>query len=131
MKTDKKINQFAKKLVELSKDEGALKSERVDEVLAGIRQSKYRQPLRLMKAYLFQIRRELARQTARVASPSPLSADAIASLESNLSARYNRPIKAVSQEDPSLIAGLRVRVGDDLYDASLAGRLERLANSVR
>jgi len=131
MTKDKKINQFAKKLVELSMDNGVLSGERVDQVLAGIRQSKHRQPLRLMKAYLGQIRRELARQTARVAAPPPLSTEALAALESGLSTHYDRPIRAVAHQDKTLIAGLRVRVGDDLYDASLAGRLQRLASSVR
>ena len=54
MKTDKKINQFAKKLVELSKDQGALNEQRVAEVLSAIKDSKHRQPVRLLKAYLSQ-----------------------------------------------------------------------------
>jgi F-type H+-transporting ATPase subunit delta len=131
MKTDKKINQFAKKLVELSKDEGAISEQRVAEVLSAIEGSKHRQPLRLLKAYLIHIRRELALQTARVSTPTALGPEALAALESGFSARYNRPIRVVAEEEPSLIAGLRVRVGDDLYDASLVGRLQRLANSVR
>lgn len=131
MKTDKKINQFAKKLVELSKDQGALNEQRVAEVLSAIKDSKHRQPVRLLKAYLSQVRRELALETARVSTPTPLGPEALAALESGFSAQYNRPIRVVAEEEPSLIAGLRVRVGDDLYDASLVGRLQRLASSVR
>jgi F0F1-type ATP synthase delta subunit len=39
--------------------------------------------------------------------------------------------KAVAAEDASLIAGVRVRVGDDSYDASVSGRLQRLAERVK
>ena len=131
MKSDKKINSFAKKLVELSKHEGALSEERAAEVVSAMRTSKHRQPLRVLKAYLVYIRRELALQTAVVSAPTSLSAESLSAIESSLSANYNRPIRAHAEQDSSLIAGLRVRVGDDLYDASLAGRLQRLAHSVR
>lgn len=131
MKTDKKINQFAKKLVRLSKDQGVISKERVAQVLEGLRQSEQRQPLRILRAYLRLIRRETALQTARVSSPTALSSETLSNLERSFSARYNRPIHAVVEHEPSLIAGLRVRIGDDLYDASLSGRLQRLAASVQ
>ena len=129
MKADHKINQFAKKLVELSKDDGVISEAKVGEVLAALKQSKVRYPLRTLKAYLGYIRRALAEQTA-VVSTAELSPKALAGIEANFSKLYDRPIKAVTQTEPSLIAGVRVRVGDDLYDASVAGRLQRLAESV-
>jgi F-type H+-transporting ATPase subunit delta len=43
---------------------------------------------------------------------------------------YDRPVSAVIQQETALIAGVRVRVGDDVYDASVAGRLQRLAENV-
>ena len=58
-----------------------------------------------------------------MSTPAKLSPKALAAIEANFSKLYDRPIKAVTQTEPSLIAGVRVRVGDDLYDASVAGRL--------
>lgn len=130
MKQDKKIANFAKKLVELSKDAGVVTEAKVSEVLAGLKQVQPRNTSKILKQYLVYIRREIASQTAVVASPGALSADALATIEANFSKIYDRPIKAVSTTDTSLIAGVRVRVGDDLYDASVAGRLKRLAESV-
>lgn len=130
MKADQKINQLAKKLVELSQEDGVISEAKVGEVLTALKQSKVRYPLRTLKAYLGYIRRALAAQTAVVASPSALSPEALAAIEANFSKVYDRPIKAVTETEPSLIAGVRVRVGDDLYDASVAGRLQRLAESV-
>ncbi|MDQ8194855.1 F0F1 ATP synthase subunit delta [Coraliomargarita sp. SDUM461004] len=131
MKRDKKITKLAKKLVELSKDDrGVVTEAKVGEVLAGIKQVELRNPVATLKSYLNYLRREIALQTAVVATPAALSADALKAIEVKYSALYGRPISAVTQEDASLIAGVRVRVGDDVYDASVAGRLQRLAENV-
>jgi F-type H+-transporting ATPase subunit delta len=130
MKRDKKITKLAKKLVELSKDNGVVTEAKVGEVLAGLKQVKLRHHLVVLKAFLSYIRREVALQTAVVSTPASLSADALKEIEANFSKIYGRPISAVTKQDTSLIAGVRVRVGDDVYDASVSGRLQRLAENV-
>ena len=130
MTRDKKVLSFAKKLVEMSRDNGVVTESKVSDVLAAIKQAKPRKELLVLKTYLYFIRKALAEQTAVVATPGALSADALASIESSFSKIYGRPITAVTKTDTSLIAGVRVRVGDDVYDASVAGRLKRIAESV-
>ena len=130
MKRDQKITKLAKKLLELSKDSGVVTESKVAEVLAGFRQVQHRRHLTVLKTFLNYLRREVALQTAVVSTPTGLSEDAIKAIEVQFSKLYNRPVNAVTQPDTSLIAGVRVRVGDDVYDASVAGRLQRLAESV-
>jgi F-type H+-transporting ATPase subunit delta len=130
MKRDKKITQFAKKLVELSKDNGVVTEARVGEVLAGLKKSAHRNPLAVLKSFLVFLRREVALQTAVVSTPGALSEAALKAIAANYTAVYGRPVTAVTKIDASLIAGVRVRVGDDVYDASVAGRLKRLAENV-
>ena len=130
MKRDKKITQLAKKLVELSKDNGVVTEAKVGEVLAGLKQVQHRHHLTVLKTFLNYLRREIALQTAVVSTPGALSDDALKAIEATYSKIYGRPISAVTQQDTSLIAGVRVRVGDDVYDASVAGRLQRLAENV-
>ena len=130
MKRDQKITKLAKKLVELSKDNGVVIESKVSEVLAGFRQVQHRNHLAVLKTFLSYLRREVALHTAVVATPVELSDDALGAIEVQFSKLYNRPVNAVTQQDTSLIAGVRVRVGDDVYDASVAGRLQRLAESV-
>jgi F-type H+-transporting ATPase subunit delta len=127
---DKKILSFAKKLVELSREDGLVTEGKVTEVLTGLKQVKPRHRLLILKTYLQYIRRAVAEQTAVVATPGRLSSDALAVIESNFSSLYGRTISAVTKTDSSLIAGVRVRVGDDVYDSSIAGRLKRLAENV-
>ena len=130
MKRDQKITKLAKKLVELSKDDGVVTESKVGEVLAGFRQVQHRHHLAVLKTFLNYLRREVALQTAVVSTPAGLSDDTLSAIEAQFSKLYNRPVGAITQQDTSLIAGVRVRVGDDVYDASVAGRLQRLAESV-
>jgi F-type H+-transporting ATPase subunit delta len=130
MKRDQKITRFAKKLVELSKDKGVVTEAKVAEVLAALKQVQHRHHLVVLKTFLNYLRREIALQTAVVSTPGELSSDALKAIEATYSKMYDRTITAVTQQDTSLIAGVRVRVGDDVYDASVAGRLQRLAENV-
>ncbi|MBT4757554.1 MAG: hypothetical protein HOO08_04085 [Opitutae bacterium] len=130
MKRDQKITRLAKKLVELSKDNGVVTEAKVGEVLAGLKQVQHRHHLTVLKTFLNYLRREIALQTAVVSTPGALSGAALKAIETTYSKMYDRPITAVTKEDTSLIAGVRVRVGDDVYDASVAGRLQRLAENV-
>ena len=127
---DQKITKLAKKLLELSKDSGVVTESKVGEVLAGLQQVQDRHHLTVLKTFLNYLRREVALQTAVVSTPTKLSDDALKAIEVQFSKLYNRPVSAVTQTDTNLIAGVRVRVGDDVYDASVAGRLQRLAESV-
>lgn len=130
MKRDKKISRFAKRLVELSKEDGVVTEARVKEVLAGLKQAAPRNTLPILKTYLTVLRREVARQTALIRTPGALGSDAIDAIEASFTKLYGRPVQARVEPDTSLIAGVSIRVGDDLYDASVSGRLKRLAEFV-
>ena len=130
MTRDKKILRFAKKLVELSTEDGIVTEARVSDVLAGLSKGTIRHKGLILKTYLHYIRKAVAEQTAVVSTPSTLSEDALKAIESNFSKVYDRQITATTVADESLIAGVRIRVGDDVYDASVAGRLKRFAESV-
>lgn len=130
MKRDQKITKLAKKLLELSKDNGVVTESKLAEVLVAFQQVQHRRHLKVLKTFLNYLRREVALQTAVVSTPTELSDDVLKSIEVQFSKLYNRTVNAVTQPDTSLIAGVRVRVGDDVYDASVAGRLQRLAESV-
>ena len=130
MKRDKKITQFAKKLVELSKENGLVTETKVKEILAGLKQMQHRHHLTILKTFLMYIRREIKLQTAMVSTPVNLSEESLKEIEARFTQSYERPIKAVEHTDTYLIAGVRIRVGDDLYDSSIAGSLQRFAKSV-
>ena len=91
----------------------------VDMLLASSRQGS----LIVLRHFLELVRRDLRRRTARIESATPLGEDARAVIERSLSARYGRAITATCTVAPTLIGGMRIRIGSDLYDGSVTGAL--------
>jgi F-type H+-transporting ATPase subunit delta len=63
---------------------------------------------------------------AEVSSARILSAGERAMLEQTLARRLGRQLEAHYRLQPDLVGGFLARVGDDVYDASILGRLQRL-----
>ncbi len=63
---------------------------------------------------------------AHVRSAVPLTADERRQLEQQLARRFGSELQAEYEVDPSLIGGVVVRVGDQVIDGSLAGKLATL-----
>lgn len=65
------------------------------------------------------------RSFAFVTSAVPLNEEQQARLGSLLAGIYGREIHINLQVDPDVVGGLRIQVGDDLYDATVLARLSR------
>jgi len=72
------------------------------------------------------IRTRLRREIAVVETPVPLGDEEIKHLLKRLGERLGVTLVPQVQVRPELIAGLRVRVGDTMYDATVAGNIESL-----
>jgi F-type H+-transporting ATPase subunit delta len=70
-------------------------------------------------------------QRVEVESAVPLSEDAKQSLQQTLKAMLRTDPIVELRVDPDLIGGLRVRVGDTIYDTSLRTRLKQLQTRMR
>jgi F-type H+-transporting ATPase subunit delta len=126
----KVVQKLARELFRLSLDQGAVSPERVAGVLAYVEKHCPANPVMVLKAYQRLIAAELARRQAVVEHAGPLSDSVLSSLAAALGSRYHRPVTAIARPNPALIAGLRVRLGDDIYEASVAGQLAALATAV-
>jgi F-type H+-transporting ATPase subunit delta len=63
---------------------------------------------------------------AVVYSAFPIAADQIGAVAQTLEKRFGRKLNVTVQEDPSLIGGIRVVVGDEVLDTSVKARLEQM-----
>ncbi len=130
MTQDKHIKEFAKQLLKMSLENGEISAERVDGVSKSLEKTPPRRPVATLKAYLKLVEREVAKSTAVISHAGELSSELASNIAKQLSSKYGRGIAAVTREDPSLIAGLRVVVDCDVYDASIASSLATLESSL-
>jgi len=75
------------------------------------------------------VKLEQDRRTARIESAVPLSPEQRAGLSSKLEGIYGKGLNLSFEQNPSLLGGLRVHIGSDVYDGSVASRFAGLGRS--
>lgn len=68
---------------------------------------------------------------AVVSSAFPLDAKQLADLLKRLEAHFGGHLQGRQEVDPSLIGGVRVTVGDRIFDASVRGKLDAMAAALK
>jgi F-type H+-transporting ATPase subunit delta len=126
----KSVQLQARQLLQLSLVDDVVDPARVDGVLAYLAKHPPARPLTVLHAYHRLVARALARSRAVVQHAGEVSPAILGAIEGAMSQKYHRIVTAEARRDDALIAGLRVRVGDDVYEASVAGRLAALAASL-
>jgi F-type H+-transporting ATPase subunit delta len=121
---------LARELFKMSFADGAVSAERVGAVLAYIEKHRPASPMVVLKAYRRLIAAELARGEAVVEHAGAVNDAMLAAIAAAMSRRYGRKVAARPKPNAALLAGLRVRVGDDVYESSIASQLAALALSI-
>ena len=127
MAADKQTKLLAKQLFRLSVVNGVVSPEQVAGVLGWIEKTSPRRPLALLKAYHHRIALELAKSRAEIEHAGPIADTTLKMIEGAMTQRYKRVITASAKPNAALLAGLRVRVGSDVYESSVAAQLAALS----
>ena len=130
MRGNKKTKLLAKRLFKLSVVNGAISPEQVAGVLGYIEKSAPRQGLALLKLYHRAIAAEFAKSRALVEHAGPVGDATLGSIEAAMSRKYSRVVTATAKPNPKLLAGLRVRIGSDVYESTVSGQLAALSLAV-
>jgi len=125
----KQITQLAQKLFKLSFADGRLSEERVAGVLAYVEKNPPAKPIPVLRAYGRLVAIEVAKGRAVVEHSGPVADSALQAIAAAMTGRYKRPVVATAKPNASLLAGLRIRVGDDVYESSVSGQLAALSAS--
>jgi F-type H+-transporting ATPase subunit delta len=99
-------------------------------VLAYVEKHRPAQATAILKAYQRLVAAEVARARAVVEHAGPINDSVLQDIARLMTQKYGRPITPVAQRNDRLLAGVRVRVADDVYDHSVASQLATLAASV-
>ncbi len=68
---------------------------------------------------------------AQVTTAFPLSDPQVADIVTTLEGKFGKKVKASVVVDPELIGGVSIRVGDEVIDASVRGKLAQLAGALQ
>jgi len=124
--SNSKLKILAKKLLQVSRDEkGNLSSQQVSKVLALIKKQFPSRQLRLLlKHYLNAVKQALLQEQAIIEYAGTIVPSEIDSIVKTISQHYNRSITTIEKNVPELIAGIKIRIVDDVYNTSIEQKLQ-------
>ena len=130
MKTSKQSMRDGKALFLACKVDGVLDEARVRDTVRRVLEVRPRGYLGALGYFRRLVKLDQDRRAAVVESAVPATPVLETLVRELLTRRYGQGLSIRFETRPSLIGGLRVRVGSDIYDGSVSGRLERLASSL-
>ena len=126
MKITKQARRDAKQLFHTCKVGGLMDEARVRKVVGAVIAQKPRGYVGILTHFQRLVKLDLDRRAARVESAVPASEALKQSVKANLALRYGPGLAVSFAVNPSLIGGLRVKVGSDVFDGSVKARLSEL-----
>ena len=129
MKITKQARRDAKELFRSCLADGLLDENRVRQAVQKVIEVKPRGYVQILSHFQRLVKLDLERRTARVESASPLSAELQTTVRDNLTKTYGQGLSLSFAQNPALIGGLRIRVGSDVFDGTVQGRLRALEES--
>ena len=129
MKTKKQIQSIIQKCIDASFDGGKLLEKRAQSFIKIFKSQPRVEAIELLTQYLKSVKRVLGSTTMIVESVIPLSS----SEKVNLKKKYATGFTIQSIEyklDPSLLGGLRVKIGDYISEDSLRSRIAQVKETI-
>ena len=130
MKGRKDAIKTARQLLKASFDGGRLNADTVRTIVRHVVAVKPRGFLGILEAYQRMVRLEIEKRHALIECATGLDASLQNQVVRDLRGKYGDDLTMEFRVTPGLIGGMRVRVGSDVWDGSVRGRLNRLAESV-
>jgi F-type H+-transporting ATPase subunit delta len=123
MRTTRKAQRVARQLFRLCLVNGRLDAARVRLVAGRVAHSGRRGALAVLSDFQRLVRLERDRHTAVVESATPLPVELREGIRADLVRQHGPALNTSFSEKPELIAGVRIKVGSDVYDDSVQARL--------
>jgi len=130
MKIDRHARQTAKKYFRACvRPDGSFDEQGVRDIVNLLVARKPRNYLGILTRLLRLVELAVEERSVQVESATPL-ADRGASVFSSLEQHYGPAARTSYEENPALLGGLRIRRGNNIWDGSLSGRLDRLQQAL-
>jgi F-type H+-transporting ATPase subunit delta len=130
MKLNKEIRQLSRKMLQASFTDGQLDPGRISSLVDSLIAQKPRNYIDVLKNYRRLLRLELEKRHATVETSGDLDPAIRSEIVANLKSKYGNDLSTEFHVDPQLLGGMRIRVGNDVWDGSVRNRLERLEHEL-
>ena len=129
MKISKQSRRDAKQLFQSCLVNGQLDEDKARETVKLLIEKKPRGYVATLSHFQRLVKLDIDKRTAHIESATELNSDTQANVKANLSRVYGDNLSLNFSVNPSLIGGLRIKVGSDVFDGSVQARLNNLKTS--
>jgi F-type H+-transporting ATPase subunit delta len=126
MRTAKEARRVSGMLFRNSFTEGKLDKEKISHMVESLLAEKPRHYVDALKVYQRLIRLETEKRHVVIESATQLNSALANQIVTNLRARYGEDLTTEFRTNPELLAGLRIKIGDDVWDGTVKNRLHKL-----
>ncbi len=129
MKISKVANTAARRIFRLCQAGGRLDEAKLSNAVKSLARSQPRDYRGILSALKRLVRLEMERRRVIVESAGDLDQASRDRIISGLAVKYGVDLTFEFRTNPELLGGLKIRVGNDVFDGSVKGRLDRLAQA--
>jgi len=126
---NKQVNREAKQLYRLCRVNSSVNEDRLRQIVNEVILSGCRNSHAILTQFLRLARLDHDQHTAKVESAMPLSPELQAATKASLIRLYGSELATSFIDRPSLIGGMRIQVGSDVYDGTVQSELAALEKS--
>jgi F-type H+-transporting ATPase subunit delta len=126
MKINQEIRQLSREMLRASFIDGQLDRGKISSLVQSLVTKRPRHFVDILQNYKRLLRLEIEKRHARIESATELSPKAAFDIGARLKRKYGEDLTTEFVVDPTLLGGIRVRVGSDVWDGTLRNRLQRL-----
>jgi F-type H+-transporting ATPase subunit delta len=126
MRTAKEARRVSVLLFRNSFTEGKLDKEKISHMVESLLAEKPRYYVDALKDYQRLIRLETEKRHAVIESATQLNSALANQIVTSLRRRYGDDLTTEFRINPDLLGGLRIKIGDDVWDGSVKNRLRKL-----
>ena len=130
MKLNKEIRQLSRKMLQACFTDGQLDPGRINSLVDSLVRQKPRNYIDVLKNYRRLLRLELQKRHATIETASEVDPAMRSEIEANLKTKYGNDLSTEFHVIPQLLGGMRIRVGNDVWDGSVRNRLARLQHEL-
>ena len=129
MKISKAATVTARRIFRVCQTDGHLDEAKLGNAVRQLAEKKPRDFRGVLFAIKRLVRLEMERRRVVVESAAELDQVSRDRITSSLTVKYGSGLAYEFRTNPELLGGLKIRVGNDVFDGSVKGRLDRLANA--